>query len=122
MNKLIFVLLIPLSSFCQEFINSSSFESKTAKGISVIEFWAEWNKSNEVSFLGSLKDCSVYRVCIVKGASIKNKYNISTIPTLIIFDNGNEVKRFNPNIMMQLASNKKDVQSEIDKIILNKFQ
>ena len=44
------------------------------------------------------------------------------IPTLIIFDNGIEQKRFSPNIMMQLVATKKEVQLVIDEITLNKFQ
>ena len=122
MNKLIFILLLPLTTFAQDFINSSEFNSKTAKGISVVEFWAEWNKSNEVDFLGNLKDCNSYKLCIVKNSSIQKEYKVSSIPTIIIFDNGTEQKRFIPNIMMQLSATKKDVQSVINEITFNKFQ
>ena len=122
MNKLIFILLLPLTTFAQDFINSSEFNSKTAKGISVVEFWAEWNKSNEVNFLGNLKDCNSYKLCIVKNSSTQKEYNVSAIPTIIIFDNGKEQKRFIPNIMMQLSATKKDVQSVINEITFNKFQ
>ena len=122
MNKLIFILLLPLATFAQDFINSSEFNSKTAKGISVVEFWAEWNKSNEVDFLGNLKDCNSYKLCIVNNSSIQKKYKVSSIPTIIIFDNGIEQSRFIPNIMMQLSATKKDVQSVINEITFNKFQ
>lgn len=122
MNKLIFILLLPLTTFAQDFINSSEFNSKTAKGISVVEFWAEWNKSNEVDFLSNLKDCNSYKLCIVKNSLIQKKYNVSAIPTIIIFDNGIEQNRFIPNIMMQLSATKKDVQSVINEITFNKFQ
>jgi thiol-disulfide isomerase/thioredoxin len=122
MNKLIFILLIPLNIVAQEFINSSSFDTKIAKGITVVEFWAEWNKSNEVSFLADLKDCDSYRLSIVKNSGVQKKYEVMAIPTIIVFDNGIEQKRFNPNIMMQVAATKKEVQSVIDEITLNKFQ
>tara|TARA_R110002020_G_scaffold81777_3_gene202840 strand:- start:2907 stop:3275 length:369 start_codon:yes stop_codon:yes gene_type:complete len=122
MNKLVFILLLPLTTFAQDFINSSDFNSKTAKGISVVEFWAEWNKSNEVDFLGSLKDCNSYKLCIVKNSSIQKQYKVSSIPTIIIFDNGTEQSRFIPNIMMQLSATKKEVQSTINEITFNKFQ
>jgi hypothetical protein len=122
MNKLIFILLLPLTTFAQDFINSSEFNSKTAKGISVVEFWAEWNKSNEVDFLANLKDCNSYKLCIVKNSATQKEYNVSAIPTIIIFDNGIEQKRFIPNIMMQLSATKKDVQSVINEITFNKFQ
>jgi len=122
MNKLIFIFLLPLTTFAQDFINSSEFNSKTAKGISVVEFWAEWNKSNEVDFLGNLKDCNSYKLCIVKNSATQKEYNVSAIPTIIIFDNGKEQKRFIPNIMMQLSATKKDIQSVINEITFNKFQ
>tara|TARA_R110001583_G_scaffold45463_3_gene143160 strand:- start:200 stop:571 length:372 start_codon:yes stop_codon:yes gene_type:complete len=123
MSKLLLILLLlPLNILAQEFVTSSSFDNKIAKGTVVIEFWAEWNKGNQVDFLPSLKDCSAYKVCIVKSSGIQKKYKVMAIPTVIILDNGIEQKRFDPNIMMQLTATKKEVQSVIDEITLNKFQ
>jgi len=122
MNKLTLLLLFPLNILAQEFVTSSSFDSKIAKGITVVEFWAEWNKSNEVPFLEDLKDCDPYKLSIVKNSGVQKKYGVMAIPTLIIFDNGIEQQRFNPNIMMQLVATKKEVQLVIDEITLNKFQ
>ncbi len=122
MSKLIFILLLPLNILAQEFVTSSSFDSKIAKGITVVEFWAEWNKSNEVPFLEDLKDCDPYKLSIVKNSGVQKKYGVMAIPTLIVFDNGIEQQRFSPNIMMQLVATKKEVQLVIDEITLNKFQ
>ena len=122
MNKLLILSLLPLTIVAQEFVSSSSFGSKTAKGTVVIEFWAEWNAGNQVDFLPSLKDCESYRLCIVKGADVQKEYKVTAIPTVIIFDNGVEQERFNPNIMMQLTATKKKVQKAIDNITLSKFQ
>jgi len=106
----------------QEFIDSSSFESKTAKGITVVEFWAEWNSTNEVSFLPQLKDCIVYKVCITKSYDVSSEFDITSIPTLIIFNNGVEQVRYNPNILMQTTTTKKALQKTIDNIMFSKFQ
>tara|TARA_R110000803_G_scaffold185797_1_gene248186 strand:- start:77 stop:445 length:369 start_codon:yes stop_codon:yes gene_type:complete len=122
MNKLLLVFMLPALINAQEFISKDTFNSRTAKGITVVEFWAEWNQSNQVNFLPSLKDCEPYRLCIVKGASIQKKYKVTAIPTVIIFDNGVEQSRFYPNIMMQLQATKKQVQKAIDNITLSKFQ
>jgi thioredoxin-like negative regulator of GroEL len=122
MNKLLILSLLTLNLSAQEFVSSSSFDSKTAKGTVVIEFWAEWNAGNQVDFLPSLKDCESYRLCIVKGADVQKEYKVTAIPTVIIFDNGVEQERFNPNIMMQLTATKKKVQKAIDNITLSKFQ
>ena len=85
-------------------------------------FYVEWNDGNKVEFLPSLKDCNVYRVCIVKSSDLQSEYKVTSVPTVIIFNNGVEQSRFNPTIMMQLDATKKQVQSVIDEITFNKFQ
>ena len=122
MKYLLLLLLLTTNVVAQEFVTSSSFESKTAKGTVVIEFYVEWNDGNKVAFLPSLKDCNAYRVCIVKSSDLQSEYKVTSVPTVIIFDNGLEQKRFDPNIMMQLSATKKEVQSVIDEITFNKFQ
>ena len=122
MKYLLLLLSLATNVVAQEFVTSSSFESKTAKGTVVIEFYVEWNDGNKVAFLPSLKDCNAYRVCIVKSSDLQSEYKVTSVPTVIIFDNGLEQKRFNPNIMMQLSATKKEVQSVIDEITFNKFQ
>jgi len=122
MNKFVYILLLPLITNAQDFISTNTFDSKTSKGTVVIEFWAEWNKGNQVDFLPSLKDCESYRLCIVKGADIQKEYKVTAVPTVIIFDNGVEQERFNPTIMMQLSATKNKVQKAIDNITFSKFQ
>ena len=55
-------------------------------------------------------------------ADVQAEYNITAIPTVIIFDNGVEKVRFGANIMFQLEADKKVIQNSVDTIILNKFQ
>ena len=105
-----------------EFLNNNNFNNKISKGIVVVEYWAEWNKSNEFNELDELKDCTVYRACIAKCTDAATKYKIRAIPTVIVYDNGEEIKRFTPSIMLQLEADKNQVQSAIDEIVLNKFQ
>ena len=121
MNKFVYILLLPLITHAQDFISTNTFESKTSKGTVVIEFWAEWNKGNQVDFLPSLKDCDVYRVDIVKQSSIQKKFSITSVPTIVILNNGTEEQRFISNIMLQLNANKKKVQNSIDDITFSKF-
>ena len=122
MSRLLLLLLLTTNIVAQEFVTSSSFDSKTAKGTVVIEFYVEWNDGNKVAFLPSLKDCNVYRVDISKSSDIQGNFKVTSVPTVIIFDNGVEQSRFNPTIMMQLEASKKEVQSVIDIITFNKFQ
>jgi len=124
MKKLIIMLLfLCLSAYGSvEYLTNSNFNSKISKGIVVVEYWAEWNNANKFKELNQLKDCTVYRACIAKCTDAASKYNIKAIPTVIIYDNGEEIKRFSPNIMLQLEASGKDIQSAIDEIVLNKFQ
>ena len=106
----------------QTFATNDTFENDIAKDITVIEFWADWNKANQFEELIKLKDCNVYRIDIMNCMDIQTEYNVSAIPTIIIFDNGIEKERFLPNIMFQLEVDKKIIQNSIDTITLNKFQ
>ena len=106
----------------QETITASNFDSKIAKDVVAVEFWAEWNKANQFNELNKLKDCNIYRIDIMSSMDIQTDYNVTAIPTVIVFDNGVEKIRFNPNVMFQLEADKKVIQNSIDTIILNKFQ
>ena len=107
--------------FSQTFINGD-FNEKIAKDVVAVEFWADWNAANQFNDLVKLKECNVYRLDIMANADTQAKYDVSAIPTVIIFDNGIEKVRFNPNIMFQLDADKKTVQNSVDTIVLSKFQ
>ena len=87
--------------------------------ICVVQFNASWNGSNSVDYLDKLTDCSVMNVNIDDGTWQK-EYGIVVVPTIIVF-NGEEVERFQANIMMQMEATRKEVQSIIDEIIYSDF-
>ena len=115
-------LLGTTSLFSQDFISTSNFKNKIAKDVVAVEFWAEWNKMNQFNELNKLKGCNVYRIDIMSSMDVQTDYNVTAIPTVIIFDNGIEKERFNPNVMFKLEADKKTVQHSVDTITLNKFQ
>ena len=121
---IIFIIYLLGTSSClsQEFITSNNFNDKIAKDITVVEFWAGWNESNQFNELNKLKDCNTYRIDIMSYMDVQTDYNVTAIPTVIIFDNGIEKTRFKPNIMFQLEADKKIIQHSVDTITLNKFQ
>ena len=110
------------TAFSQTFATNETFDDNIAKDITVVEFWAGWNSANEFKELIKLKDCNIYRVDIMNDANLQAEYKIIAVPTVIIFDNGIEKCRFNPNIMFQLEVDKKVIQNSVDTITLNKFQ
>ena len=125
-SNYLYILLMLLAFGCgtamgQDFINGD-FKDRIAKEVVAVEFWAEWNAANQFNDLAELKECEKYRLDIMANSDTQMEYNVSAIPTVIVFDNGVEKCRFNPNIMFKLDADKKVVQNSIDTIILNKFQ
>ena len=126
-SNYLYVLMMVFMFLCgtalsQDFVTADNFNNKIAKDVIVIEFWAEWNQMNQFNELNKLKGCNVYRLDIMSYMDIQMEYNVTAIPTVIIFDNGVEKERFNPNVMFKLDADKKTVQHSVDTITLNKFQ
>ena len=69
-----------------------------------------------------LKDCNIDSVVICHNPELQEKHKIKSVPTVIVFDEEQVIVRFEANILMQLEATKKDIQEEIKKIYLAKFE
>ena len=85
--------------------------------ICVVEFNASWNSANNVTWVNKLSDCESKRILIDKGSWQKD-FSIVVTPTIIIFVNGEEKKRYQANIMMAIEETQKNVQDKIDELIM----
>jgi len=102
--------------------------SSSAKGqsytcdedICVVEFNASWNSANNVAWLHKLTDVGTKRILIDKGTWQKD-FSIFVTPTIIIFVGGEEKKRYQANIMMEMETKQEDIQEKIDEIIMEEF-
>ena len=126
-SNYLYVLMMVFMFLCgtalsQDFVTADNFKNKIAKDVVVIEFWAEWNQMNQFNELIKLKGCNTYRIDIMSSMDVQIDYNVTAIPTIIVFDNGVEKCRFNPNVMFKLDADKKTIQHSVDTITLNKFQ
>ena len=126
-SNYLYVLIMLFMFICgtamsQDFVTTDNFKNKIAKDVVVIEFCAEWNQMNQFNELIKLKGCNTYRIDIMSSMDVQIDYNVTAIPTIIIFDNGIEKERFNANVMFKLDADKKTVQHSVDTITLNKFQ
>ena len=90
-------------------------------GLTVVEFNASFNKSNDVTWLSKLTDCEVQRVDIAADSRWASEYKIVVVPTLVVFNNNEEAKRFQANIMMSMEATRKEVQDAIDEIVMEAF-
>ena len=101
--------------------SSASGQSYTCdEDICVVEFNASWNSVNNVTWIGKLSDCETKRILIDKGSWQKD-FSIVVTPTIIIFVNGEEKKRYQANIMMTMEATREEVQEKIDEIIMEDF-
>ena len=90
--------------------------------IKVIQFNASWNKANDVPWVMSLKDCkTIGYTDVASDKKAQTKYKIASVPTIIIFKDGEEVARFQADLSFTLVATKEEVQEEIDNIIMSDF-
>ena len=90
--------------------------------ISIAQFNAEWNSSNEVSWIMDLSDCkTISYVDISEQTKLAQKHKIAVIPTIIIFKDGEEVARFQADLSFKMIATKEEVQEEIDDQLMSDF-
>ena len=102
-------------------LSASCVAQDFPEGLVVVEFNASFNKANEVQWLSKLTDCEIERVDIAADSRWANEYKIVVVPTLVVFNNNEEAKRFQANIMMTMEATKKEVQDSIDEITMEAF-
>ncbi len=102
-------------------LSASCFAQDFPQGLVVVEFNASFNKANEVQWLNNLTDCEVERVDITVDSRWASEYKIVVVPTLVIFNNNEETKRFQANIMMTMEATLKELQNAVDEIIMEAF-
>ena len=121
MKWLTFLILFICSMCCGQTMLTDEEFDMTQEGVSVVEFWADWNSKNECKWLAEIADAELYRIDLNTDAAKKCK--ITVLPTVLIFDEGEEVGRFEGDITFSLCPEKTPgkVQKEIDKLMANKF-
>tara|TARA_R110002020_G_scaffold82359_2_gene203768 strand:- start:6441 stop:6821 length:381 start_codon:yes stop_codon:yes gene_type:complete len=90
-------------------------------GLCVVQYNAGFNEANKVAWVEELNECSTKFIDIQKDATAAGKYKIVVVPTIIIYNDGEEVARFQANIMMKMEATKKEVQNKIDEIVMESF-
>ena len=92
----------------------------------IVQVNADWNANANLD-LSKLKNCKVFNASIDNkeyGTIIANEWNIKSVPTIIMFEYGKEIKRFEAGLSFNLDEGKikKQINGEIDKIMLRRFQ
>ncbi len=111
-------LLLGLSStwLHSQSVNLDNFQAiqlMSLEECAVVQVNASWNFANRLD-IAKLKDCYIAEVDLTNktiGAVIQKEWSIKVVPTIIIFQNGKEVKRFEAGISMKF-----DEQSVLESI------
>jgi len=109
MKKLIFTLLIVL------------FSESLYSQIVVTHFNAAWNDPNKAEWVGDLTDCDITYVDIAESPKLQQKHKVVVVPTIIIFQDGEEIKRYQAGISFKMLATKEELQDKIDEIIMSSF-
>ena len=108
--KLILLLMIPVFGMTQTL--------KVGSELTVVHFNAGWNSAADVKWVNDLSDCKIKKCDIATDTKAQNKYEIVVVPTIVVFYEGEEVKRFQADISFAMKATKEDVQEVIDEIMM----
>jgi len=92
----------------------------------IVQVNADWNIKASIQ-LGRLNNCKWFNASIDDkdyGAVLADEWNIKSVPTIIMFEYGKEIKRFEAGLSFDLDEDKikREINKEIDKIMLRRFQ
>ena len=126
MFKKLFILFILCSSLFSEDIrelNDENFSKATARNIVVVEFWAGWNEANKVTLLEEWEnfDVKIYRINIELYPGIQADNDVVILPTIIFYDDGEEVERLQGDMSFSLKVTEKELEEIIEEILGSKF-
>ena len=132
MLKKLFILLMLCSSLFSEEakelneireLTNENFEKATARNIVVVEFWAGWNEGNKVTLLEEWEnfDVKIYRINIDLYPDIQANNNVVILPTIIFYDEGEEIKRLQGDMSFTLKISIEELDNIIEEILSSKF-
>ena len=94
---------------------------KVGSELTVVHYNAGWNSAADVKWVNDLSDCKIKKCDIATDTKAQDKYEIVVVPTIIIFYEGEEVKRFQADISFAIKATKEEVQEKIDEILMDSF-
>ena len=104
-------------------LTDENFDKATNRGLVAVEFYATWNEVNKVTAIDEWDsfDAIVYRVNIDSYPKIQADNNVVILPTIIFFDDGEEVKRLQGDMSFTLKTTTDELDEVVEEILGNKF-
>ena len=123
-KKLLILSLMMTSLFSQvRDLTNENFDKATARGLVVVEFWASWNDANKVTVLDEWEtfDAKVYRLNIDLYPKVQSKNGVVILPTIIFYDDGEEVERLQGDMSFSLKVTKEELEEIVEEVLGSKF-
>ena len=104
-------------------LTDENFSRATGRGLVVVEFFSTWNEANKVVVLDTWDtfDAKVYRINIDLYPKIQSENEVVILPTIIFYDEGEEVKRLQGDMSFTLTITTKELDEIIEEILGSKF-
>ena len=97
------------------------FANASYSQVVVTHFNAAWNDPNKVSYIGKLTDCDIVYVDIAAAPKLQAKHEIVVVPTVVIFKDGEEMKRYQADISFSMKATRREMQDYIDELLMSDF-
>ena len=107
----VYMLTILLMLICQS----------TSGQIVVTHFNAEWNDPNKAEWVGELEECEITYVDIAASPKIQKKHKVIVLPTIIIFKDGEEARRWQADLSFKMIVTREELQDYIDELLMEDF-
>ena len=124
MKKLFILMLIigTLFSSVRE-LTDENFEKATTRGLVAVEFYATWNEVNKVTAIDEWDsfDAKVYRLNIDLFPKIQADNEVVILPTIIFYDDGEEVHRLQGDMTFTLKTTTDELDEVVEEILSSKF-
>ena len=125
MKKLLIVGLMMITSLFGQIreLTDENFEKATARNLVVVEFWAPWNETNKVTLLEEWEnfDVKIYRINIELYPGIQADNDVVILPTIIFYDDGEEVERLQGGMSFTLETTTDELDEIVEEILGSKF-
>jgi thiol-disulfide isomerase/thioredoxin len=123
--KKLFILMLMIGTLFSEVreLTDENFEKATTRGLVVVEFYATWNEANKVIAIDKWDsfDAKVYRLNIDLFPKIQADNEVVILPTIIFYDDGEEVQRLQGDMSFTLKTTIEELDEIVEEILSSKF-
>ncbi|MAR66867.1 MAG: hypothetical protein CL833_06395 [Crocinitomicaceae bacterium] len=117
MKRIIWLIL-----FCGLTSSTNSESTIKVKGVVLIHYNANFNSANNYVEIAKIKDAKIFKSWIDENPEVKDSERIRSVPTIILYDSGKEIKRWEAGLNLKLTVPLKEIQQEVDDLTgANKF-